>query len=394
MRITFLAHYPGRGGSNALLRQLADFFRAAGHAVTTVVGQDDAEPVLTDYVVAGVPVAAPWRERLRRLQEAIEATRPEVVYSFSGKDEFDVLRFLSCVRVRHVFSLEQHDYADMFHWLRQAGAFPEAITTSTADTLAEVMPYRAGQTAGWCVPYWVEPEFEQASRNAAEPRGKDDLPLEICFVGRLEAQQKRVHWLPEIAASCAAAGRSLQWHLYGDGPALAGLRSAWTSGYVRFHGWCPAAELAAALPRHDVFFLCSQWEGLPLAMVQGMFCGLACVVPDLPAGMRHALAAGGGWLYAARTPAAAVQALLQATADRAECQRRGAVAHATAVREFSSVQAQRQWTALMTGLAGLKPNGRRASLAGARRFHAVPVQRAVWRRMLALVRPGRERYDA
>ena len=91
MRITFLAHYPGRGGSNALLRQLADFFRAAGHAVTTVVGQDDAEPVLTDYVVAGVPVAAPWRERLRRLQEAIEATRPEVVYSFSGKDEFDVV---------------------------------------------------------------------------------------------------------------------------------------------------------------------------------------------------------------------------------------------------------------------------------------------------------------
>ena len=196
MRITFLAHFPGRGGSNALLRQLAGFFRASGHSVATVVSHDCENPLLTEYVVAGTAAKSPWRDRVGRLQRVIASTKPDIVYSFSGKDEFDVLRFLSCVRVRHVFSLEQHTFTDMFHWLKQGGEFPEAFTASTPDVLAELAHFRRGQEAGWCVPYLVEPGFEQAAVQGAKDHVDDSAPFQICFVGRLETMQKRVHWLP------------------------------------------------------------------------------------------------------------------------------------------------------------------------------------------------------
>lgn len=392
MRATFLAHFSGRGGSNALLRELAEYFRTLGHTVATVVGQDSADPLLTGYVVAGTRADLPWRQRVGQLQQVIEATRPDLVYSFSGRDEFDVLRFLSCVRVRHVFSLEQHDFADMRHWLRQAGEFPEAFTASTPDVLAAVGPFRRGLTAGWCAPYRVEAAFEEVPERGGGNLGDDRAPVSICFVGRLETEQKRVHWLPQIAAGCAVAGRKLDWHVYGDGPALPALRAAWPDAPVTFHGWCPVAALATALPRHEIFFLCSRWEGLPLAMVQGMFCGLACVVPDHPGGMPHVLADGGGWLYQARTPADAIAALLRATADRGELRRRGAVARATAARDFNAALTRQRWTELAAGLAALSSNGRRLELARARRFQSVPLARALWRRVLALARPAGARY--
>lgn len=375
-----------------MLLQLQESFASFGHTTAIVVGEDDAEPVLKNYTVASRPERGGWRARQREYLRAIEATRPDVVYSLSGKDEFDALRFLSCVRVRHVFSLEKHAFADMFHWLRQAGEFPEAFTANTPDVLAAVGQFRRGQTAGWCVPYLVESGFEQVPVRNAGTLTDDSAPVQICFVGRLETVQKRVHWLPEIAAGCAAAGRRFEWHLYGDGPAMAGLRTSWPAADVRFHGWCPPAELASALTRHDILFLCSRWEGLPLAMVQGMFCGLACVVPNLPGGMTHVLAGGGGWLYEARTPTDAIKALLLATADRDELRRRGATARATAVRDFNTEQTRQRWSELAAGLAGLPSNGRRLALADARRFQSVPLHRALWRRVLALARPGGERY--
>src|SRR5882724_7621450 len=128
MRITLLSHFPGKGGSTILLAQLAEFLRGLNHEIAVVVGDDCADPILRDYAVVRQTPEGGWRQRMAAYVEAIRATEPDVVYSFSGKDEFDVFRFLSCPRIRHVSSIEQHVFTDIPFWIRQVGRFADAFT--------------------------------------------------------------------------------------------------------------------------------------------------------------------------------------------------------------------------------------------------------------------------
>src|SRR5262245_1333556 len=103
MRISFLTHFPGRGGSTALVVQLQRFFRSRGHETTVLVGADSPDPLLDDYLVFQPSEGADWRQRLREYRDLVESTRPDVVYFVSGFEEADLLRFLKHVRVRHIF---------------------------------------------------------------------------------------------------------------------------------------------------------------------------------------------------------------------------------------------------------------------------------------------------
>lgn len=371
MRLTLLTHFPGRGGSTSLLAQLRDFFLLRGHEVTVLAGADDPHPVLKNYQV--VPAAKPWRARLAAYLQAIEQTRPDVVYSISGRDEMDVLRFLKCPRVRHVSSLEQHRYVDMFHWLRQMDGSLEGVTANTPDVLEIIRRHQSAPCVYALAPYRLNDLF--LSQPDIEPAKTASGPVQVAFVARLEAFQKRADWLPEVAQRCRAAGRELEWHIYGAGELEADLRQRLpaAAGAERaiFHGWADAAAMARRLAGHDLFFLCSRWEGLPIAMVEAMLCGEACVAPDLPGGMGYVLQQGGGWLYDAGSPRAAAEALSAAAADRAQIAARRVEAQRIARRLFAPKLVEEQLLALENMLAGLRFNGRGQSLAGAGRFWPV-----------------------
>ena len=107
MRITFLTHYPGHGGSTTLVSQLTGYFQSQNHEVSLLAGEDCPNPVLLNYSVVPAHRGGSWRARIQDYLNAVEATRPDVVYTVSGRDEYDVLRFLRCARVCHFSSLEQ-----------------------------------------------------------------------------------------------------------------------------------------------------------------------------------------------------------------------------------------------------------------------------------------------
>jgi glycosyltransferase involved in cell wall biosynthesis len=313
MRITFLTHYPGRGGSGSLLLQLTDFFRLRGHTISIVVGDDDKDPIFKDYSVVAAKHGSPWIVRMRSYVQAIEQTKPDMVYSISGTDEIDVLRFLSFPRARHVSSMEEHDYLNMPYLLRQMDGFYEAVTANTPDVLESIVSDAPKPLASRVAPYRIaKPFFERPA-----PRPIQNRPIEVCFVGRLEAFQKRAHWLPSIIAGCAKQGAPLRWHIYGDGPLKDSIeRRVAKNGCaaeVQFHGWLNASELSSRLANHDIFFLCSRWEGLPISMVEAMLCGLACVVPGIPGGMTYAIKQCGGFPYSADNPRSAISALCAAS---------------------------------------------------------------------------------
>ncbi|MFO1499637.1 MAG: glycosyltransferase [Verrucomicrobiota bacterium] len=319
MRLTLLSHFIGRGGSTAFFIQIRDFMASRGHQVSLVVGRDAPDPMAEQYQVVPFQPNQRWRDRMREYVRVIQATQPDAVYTTSGQEEFEVLRFLKCPRALHCLCIEQHEYSDLPLWHRQLQPYTELRTANTPDLLERVKGTPPHRIQLACAPYRLPEVFLRAPDVKPSRPGPARDAIEVCFLGRLDKFQKRVHWLPEIMSRCQSQGVRIRWHIYGSGPAEPELRDgiakAGLGDEVKFHGWQGPELLAATLGAHDLFFLCSRWEGLPAAMVEAMLCGLACVVPNCPAGMTYMLEKGGGRVYEAESPAAAAAALAEAATD-------------------------------------------------------------------------------
>jgi glycosyltransferase involved in cell wall biosynthesis len=388
MRIALLSHAPVKGGSTDLFLQTRDFFRSRGHVVQGIFGQpaQPADPRTAEEWIVPIP-RGDWRARIRAYRDRVESFAPDLVYAISGRDEADLFRFLPYVRVRHISSLEETEYFNVPYTLRHTRRFLEAVTANTPDALEQVE--RISGRPGYLLPY-LFPEPLRQLGGIDDSRVRDARrPLEIAFVSRLERFQKRTHWLPRIIRLCEGAGVSFHWHCYGDGPGAERLRRTLAGRPdVFFHGWVDRATLYERLPGHDIFFLCSRWEGLPIAMVEAMRCGLAPVVPDIPAGMRWTLRHGGGWLYHATSPAAAARALVTAARDREVLVEKRREARALAEKLFSPDVARRQFLELEAGLQQLIRTGDVLDLDASPRFRAVSVPAYAHRLLTELARTG------
>ena len=355
MRVTFLTHYPGRGGSTVFLDQLRRFLDGCGHHTEVVCGQDADAPLLDRYhVVQSVPHRE-WHLRRSCYLEAIQRTAPDVVYAISGSEEFDILRFLKLPRVHHIFSLERHAWMDIPRLIRQSAPCTELFTANTPDVLDDIAPLTAhGQSQQRIAPYRIDETWF-----AQEPPAESDR-VRVCFCGRLEPFQKRADWLAKIIPHAHRRGLPIEWHVIGDGPSADGIRRRVedSGAAVKFHGWLNANQMRAVYRQADLFFLCSRWEGLPVSMVEAMACGLAAMVPRMPGGSAHLLESSAcGWIYRATAPRAAVDALELACAERSLLEQKKRHALQRVRQEFGPETVDRQLTELEAALQCLAFNG-------------------------------------
>jgi glycosyltransferase involved in cell wall biosynthesis len=142
--------------------------------------------------------------------------------------------------------------------------------------LLECLPHRADRI--YYIPYGIP-----LPPRVRRPTGG---PLRLIFAGRLEHGQKGVLELPAIAAALRRRSLDVTWTIIGDGPDGSTLRSAWPeSGSVRYLGAVTNAETVDHLAEHDVFVLPTRVEGLPVAMLEAMGCGVVPVVSDIDSGV-------------------------------------------------------------------------------------------------------------
>ena len=151
------------------------------------------------------------------------------------------------------------------------------------DRLLEHLPHRAGSIH--YIPYGI-PLPPRTRRPAAGP-------IRLVFAGRLEHGQKGVLELPAIAAGLRDRSIDATWTIIGDGPDGAALRAGWSeSASVRYLGPLTNADTIARLPDHDVFVLPTRVEGLPVALLEAMGCGVVPVVSNIDSGVPDVVTAG------------------------------------------------------------------------------------------------------
>ena len=115
-------------------------------------------------------------------------------------------------------------------------------------------------------------------------------PLRVIYAGRLIQQQKRVLDLPRIMEGVVKQGIPIEFTIVGAGPEEAALHHAFAAIQsplftVTFAGIIPNQEVFRLYEQNDVFILTSEYEGLPLSLLESMGRGCAPVVTEIQSGV-------------------------------------------------------------------------------------------------------------
>lgn len=114
-------------------------------------------------------------------------------------------------------------------------------------------------------------------------RDRDHAVLRVVYAARLMQYQKRVMDIPAIIAAAERRGVPVELTIVGDGPERQALADA-----------CPACRMIDTMTldalrelfeQQDVFLLTSEFEGLPMTLLEAMSRGCVPVVTDIASGV-------------------------------------------------------------------------------------------------------------
>ena len=125
-------------------------------------------------------------------------------------------------------------------------------------------------------------------------------PLRILYCGRIVEEQKRISLLPLILKDLDKAGLNYEMTMAGKGCELnkmVDLLQPWVRRKkVYIVGGLDQKAVSKTMAKNDIFLLFSDYEGLPLALLEGMAHGLVPVVSDLGQDFRDLILGTGGKL--------------------------------------------------------------------------------------------------
>jgi glycosyltransferase involved in cell wall biosynthesis len=164
-----------------------------------------------------------------------------------------------------------------------------AVSHAIAARTAELDPSLASRIQ--VIPYGVE-----VAEHLPEASGKPEAELRLVYAGRLVQAQKRVLDLPPILR--ALLDRRVPVHLtvLGTGSEQEVFQRACTdlkvSEHVTFLGTLSNRQSCEVMAQHDVFVLTSEFEGLPLSLLESMGQGCVPVVTDISSGIPEVIHEG------------------------------------------------------------------------------------------------------
>ncbi len=230
-----------------------------------------------------VPVGAGWRRRWQALTDYLEARAPCVYLPNYDWECSAICPMLSngVVVVGSVHSDEPIYYQHM----RRLGQWWNAIVAvskAIERQIAAVAPDLKDRVS--IIPYGVEAPDRYLPRDQTAGR-----PLKVIFASRLIHYQKRVFDLPVLMECLESRNVPVELTVVGAGvdePKLRSRSERFTkAGTMRFLGSLPNEDVLKLFAQSDVILLTSDFEGMPLTLLEAMGRGCVPVVTDMRSGI-------------------------------------------------------------------------------------------------------------
>lgn len=304
------------GGSSTFLVNFARAMRRRGLTLPVVV-LDTENAYAADFQAVDNPVhVLPPRkmifeDRLLWAYQQAARYRPRAVLSCLSSQSFEILRVVPEGVLR--MSIVQSDDPGPYGTVVRHAAWTDVVVGVSGQIGAnlrarsELRGVRAE-----VIPYGID--FAAA---AARPPRAPDAPLRLIYLGRIIEEQKRVSRLAALAKLLQRQQAPVEFSIVGDGPQREELRAALRGcELVRFIDPLPYDQVPRLLQDYDVFVLLSDFEGLPLSLLEAMGAGVVPVVSDLPGVMAEVVESTRGVCVPVGDVERAAQAILELSRDR------------------------------------------------------------------------------
>ncbi len=192
--------------------------------------------------------------------------------------------------------------------------------------------------------------------------------LRVAYVGRLAEEQKRISEVTRVLCRVVREVPGTEAVLYGDGPdARAVERILATDGAhlpVHLVGRIESDDVQKELLGCDVIILLSDYEGLPIALMEAMACGCVPVCLRMRSGIPELVEDGVTGLLVDNRADSVVAAIRRLRDDSALREQLARAARARIEAEYSSEGSTALWAQLLTQLHA--PSGARRVIDRAR----------------------------
>ena len=230
-----------------------------------------------------IPRLASWRRRRRALVDYLESRAPCVYLPNHDFLHSSIVSRLSprvgVVGIVHSDDPQHYDHAArMGHTWNATVAVSETIATRLRESRY------VDESRLHVIPYGVP--VADSIRDV-----ETDRDLRILYAGRLDAEQKRVGDLLEIASSLQKRGVWFTMTIIGEGPERRSLeRAIKKSELAASVVLLPPVEndqMAELYASHDAFVLPSAYEGMPIALLEAMGQGCVPFAANVESGVRE-----------------------------------------------------------------------------------------------------------
>lgn len=365
--VLFLAHGPGQvNGPNVWLTRLLPALKARGFAprVLMFMTRAGACPIAERLRAAGVPVdEAPFvhtEDMIRTILRHVQAQPCEVFVpnlNVQGYFAAEHLRAagIPTVGVLHSDDEFHRDLIDEFIRAQNGRYLSGAVVVSEfqAAVLREV---DCGATQILQAPCGAPVPAKTAEYSAQ--------PFRFVYVGRLVEEQKRISETVTAMIEVLRRHPEAEFSICGDGSARPAVErliaQAKLGDRIKLLGNLPSEKVEAVMLASQAFVLLSDYEGIPIALMEAMGCGLVPLCTRIRSGVGELIQHGeNGFLVADRGAdfVATAESLL---ADRARWTRCSQAARASIEQRFSVDANAENWAAFLKGLLAVAPRERRA----------------------------------